>query len=384
MYIALFVAVLIVAVMFHEFGHFATAKACGMKCEKFFFGFGPTLWSTQRGETEYGVKLFPAGGFVKIIGMSAWEDTDPADAGRRFFEQPAWQRFIVLVAGSATHVVTAAVLLFVGLTAIGEPVVVVTNQIQRVVEDSPAEDAGLAEGDRIVAVDGQKTEEFAEVSELVTERGGETVPITVERDGSQLTLEVSLAERTSEGEEQGFLGVAPRSERRGQEAMSPGEAASSLVTGRWSLPNQAYLTVYGLGQAFSPDNLVAWVGSAEEGEERPAESLVSPVGIGQLVTSLGQDGDLFIVLVLLAHLNVVLGLVNLAPLPPLDGGHVAVLAVEESVNGARRLRGRVPDWRLNPAVLTPIALMVILVLVTLMVTAVYIDIVSPASELVPD
>lgn len=375
MYIALFVAVLIVAVMFHEFGHFATAKACGMKCEKFFFGFGPTLWSTQRGETEYGVKLFPAGGFVKIIGMSAWEDTDPADAGRRFFEQPAWQRFIVLVSGSATHVITAAVLLFVGLTVSGIPGV--SNQVESVVEDSPAQEAGLSSDDRVVAVDGEETENFAEVSDLVVERGGETVPITVERDGTERTLEVTLAERTSEeGEERGFLGIAPQPEK-----FSAGEAARSLVVGEWSLPRQAYLTVYGLGQAFSPDNLMAWVGSAEEGEERPQESLVSPVGIGQLVSSLGQGGDLFFVLLLLAHLNVVLGLVNLAPLPPLDGGHVAVLVVEESVNGARRLLGHAADWRLNPAVLTPIALMVILVLVTLMVTAVYIDIVSPASEL---
>lgn len=380
MYIALFVAVLIVAVMFHEFGHFATAKACGMKCEKFFFGFGPTLWSTQRGETEYGVKLFPAGGFVKIIGMSAWEETDPADAGRRFFEQPAWQRFVVLVAGSATHVVTAAVLLFVGLTVVGIPEA--SNQVARVVEDSPAEEAGLSPGDRIVAVAGEDTDAFEEVSDLVSQRGGETVPITVERDGGQRTLEVTLAEKSSEeGEERGFLGVAPQQRN---ETLSAGDGATSLVAGRWSLPNQAYLTVYGLGQAFSPDNLIAWVGSAEEGQERPAESLVSPVGIGQLVSSLGEGGNLFFVLLLLAHLNVVLGLVNLAPLPPLDGGHVAVLVVEESVNGARRLLGHAADWRLNPAVLTPIALMVILVLVTLMVTAVYIDIVSPADQLVPD
>lgn len=377
MYIALFVAVLIAAVMFHEFGHFATAKAFGMKCEKFFFGFGPTLWSTQRGETEYGVKLFPAGGFVKIIGMSAWEDTDPADAGRRFFEQPAWQRFIVLVAGSATHVITAAVLLFVALTAIGLPAGV-SNQVEAVVDGSPADEAGLSSGDRIVAVAGEDTEEFAEVSDLVTERGGETVPITVRRDGTERTLEVTLAEESPEGESGGFLGVRPR---RVNERLPAGEAARSLVVGDMSLPRQAQLTVYGLGQAFSPENLSAWLGSAEEGQERPQESLVSPVGIGQLVSGLGSGGNLFPVLLILAHLNIVLGLVNLAPLPPLDGGHVAVLVVEESVNGARRVAGRAADWRLNPAVLTPIALMVILVLVTLMVTAVYIDIVSPASEL---
>src|SRR3712207_1986431 len=115
MFVALFVILLVFAIMLHEFGHFATAKLFGMKVDKFFLGFGPTLWSFQRGETEYGVKALPAGGFVRIVGMNAAEEIDPADAGRTFHEQSAWKRAIVLVAGSFTHFVLAAVLVFSAL-----------------------------------------------------------------------------------------------------------------------------------------------------------------------------------------------------------------------------------------------------------------------------
>src|SRR3712207_9567628 len=103
MYVTIFIVTIVLVIMFHEFGHFATAKLFGMKAEKFFLGFGPTLWSVRRGETEYGVKAIPAGGFVKIAGMTRFEDADPADKGRLFYEQAAWKRILVLVAGSATH-----------------------------------------------------------------------------------------------------------------------------------------------------------------------------------------------------------------------------------------------------------------------------------------
>src|SRR3954464_3849459 len=98
--------------MLHEFGHFATAKRYGMKATKFFVGFGPTLWSTHRGETEYGVKAIPAGGFVKIIGMTQLEEIEPGGEDRVFYKQPAMHRFVVLVAGSVTHLVLAVLIMF--------------------------------------------------------------------------------------------------------------------------------------------------------------------------------------------------------------------------------------------------------------------------------
>src|SRR3712207_6579964 len=138
MYVTIFIVTIVLVIMFHEFGHFATAKLFGMKCEKFFLGFGPTLWSVRKGETEYGVKAIPAGGFVKIIGMSAYEEVDPADADRTFYSKPAWQRAIVLAAGSATHFIVAVALLFAALAFIGLPTDEVTSVIDRIVPNSPA------------------------------------------------------------------------------------------------------------------------------------------------------------------------------------------------------------------------------------------------------
>jgi RIP metalloprotease RseP len=115
----IFLVALLVSVMLHETGHFVTAKRFGMKCTRYFVGFGPTLWSTWRGETEYGIKALPLGGFVKIVGMTSLDEVDPEDEARPFRRAPAWQRLIVLAAGSFMHFVIAAVLIFSLALAIG-------------------------------------------------------------------------------------------------------------------------------------------------------------------------------------------------------------------------------------------------------------------------
>lgn len=376
MYVTIFIVSLIVVIMIHEYGHFITAKAFGMKAERFFLGFGPTLWSVQRGETEYGVKLIPAGGFVKIAGMSSYEDTDPADEGRRFFEKPAWQRLIVLVAGSVTHFIVAAVLLFAALAFVGLPFG--SNQIVAVSEGSPAEAAGLGDGDVIVAVDGVATGDFEAVRDAVQARGGQTVPIVVERGAATVELQATIDQRTVEGRQQGFLGVEPdRLIRR----LPVGEALAGTFTGDLSVGRLTSLTVQGLVQVFSPEGISQWIGSVSADQPRTAEGPMSVVGVGQVISTAGASGDLFVVIIIIAQLNIVLGLLNMLPLPPLDGGHVALLAVEESVNGVRRLRGTPPTWRIDPAVVTPIALGVILLFTALTITVVYMDIVNPASDL---
>ncbi|MGH3926194.1 MAG: M50 family metallopeptidase, partial [Pseudonocardiaceae bacterium] len=208
MFVTLFVVSIVAVIMFHEFGHFATAKLFGMKCEKFFLGFGPTLWSVKKGETEYGVKAIPAGGFVKIVGMSAYEEIDPADAGRTFHEQAAWKRAIVLVAGSATHFIVAVVLLFSALAFVGEPAGVTTT-IDLVTEGSPAAASGLRPGDRIVAVDGQRVEQFRAAQEIIGANAGKTIPIAIMRDGQPQQLRVTIAAQRPDGKPGGFLGVSP-------------------------------------------------------------------------------------------------------------------------------------------------------------------------------
>jgi membrane-associated protease RseP (regulator of RpoE activity) len=381
MYVTIFVLSVIAVIMFHEFGHFATAKAFGMKCEKFFLGFGPTLWSIRRGETEYGVKAIPAGGFVKITGMSRYEEIDPADVGRTFHEQKAWKRAIVLSAGSFTHFVVAWALLFGALAFIGLGSQVGTNGVAIVSEDSPAAEAGLAEGDRIVAVDGQATADFESVRAAVVPRGGETVTLTVERDGAQQQIPVEIASQTPSGEEAGFLGVGPEVETYPPQPLGVGDAFAETWNGDLSLWNLTRETMVGLARALSPAGLSAWLGTVGDEGPRSPEGPISLVGVGQAVSALGQSGDLFAVLAILASLNIVLGVLNMLPLPPLDGGHLAVLAIEESVNKTRRLRGKAGGWSLDPAKLMPIALAVIMFFVVLSLTALYVDIVKPASEL---
>lgn len=387
MYVTIFVVALVAAIMFHEFGHFASAKAFGMKVERFFLGFGPTLWSFQRGETEYGVKLVPAGGFVKIVGMTPFEEADPADRGRLFYEQPAWQRAIVLAMGSATHFLVAAGLVFVVLSFFDMPWR--PNTVADVVDGAPADEAGLRPGDAIVAVDGRTTDSFPEVVEALIDRGGETVPLTVERADERIDVTVELAATDPEGVERGFLGVeAPPVEMR---SMSAGEALVGVFSGDMSVPELTRLNLEGLAQAFSPSGISAWLGQLDDEGPRSPEGPMSLVGAGQIVNTLGDQGNVAAILVALASLNIVIGTLNMFPLPPLDGGHLAVLGVEEAVNRLRGLfrRGdtavgtvaRQDAWRIDPSVLTPVALGVILLMVTVFVTALYIDIVRPASEL---
>ena len=378
MYVAIFIAAIAAVIMFHEFGHFATAKLFGMKCEKFFLGFGPTLWSVRRGETEYGVKAIPAGGFVKIIGMSAYEQVDPADADRTFYSKPAWQRVIVLSAGSATHFILAVVLLFAALAFIGLPR---TNGIDAVVPGSPAAAAGLRAGDEIVAIDGRPVDRFGEVQEIVQASAGETVAVEVMRAGERVRLETVLATEDPDGRPGGFLGIRPAEII---EPVRPGRALIGTVSGDYSIVSITAATVEGLGRVLSPEGLARWFGSVDDPGPRDPEGLISLVGVGQAVNALGAQGEFFVILLVLAQLNITLGLVNMLPLPPLDGGHLAVLAVEESVNGVRRLRGRSGDrdrWRLDPSVIAPLTLAVILFFVVIGATALWMDITRPVSDL---
>ena len=375
MFILIFVLALAFVIMLHEFGHFITAKAFGMKVEKFFLGFGPTLWSVRRGETEYGVKAIPAGGFVKIIGMNQFEEVDPADAGRTFRDRVWWKRVIVLSAGSFTHFVVAWILLFGGLVAVGLPDVEATptNEINQVVEGSPADRAGLQPGDRIVAIDGQPVTDFDGVRAGLQGRAGETVSLTVERDGERLQLEPTLADQLPDGTRGAFLGVGPQPVMR---TYSVGEAAREVTVGDFSLPRLTGLTLGALGEAFRPSALAQWFSSIDDADREPTGP-TSLVGAGSAVNSAGRSGDLFAVIAILAELNIVLGTLNMLPLPPLDGGHVAVLAIEETVNGVRRRRGRAGRWHLDPAIITPVALAVIVFFVAISFTALYADIVNP-------
>jgi membrane-associated protease RseP (regulator of RpoE activity) len=221
--ILIFVLALLFSIMLHEAGHFFTAKKFGMKVTQFFVGFGQTLWSRRRGETEYGVKAIPAGGFVKIVGMTELEDVDPADEPRSFRRQPGWQRIIVLAAGSFMHFVLAFVLLFalaigIGLanpgtsTAVGAIDSCVPSSLTAGCTSSnpasPAKQVGLRAGDKIIAIGGTAVRDWTQMGKALRRQPpGQPVAITVQRDGKQLTRTSRLA--VIHGRRGSYLGVSP-------------------------------------------------------------------------------------------------------------------------------------------------------------------------------
>jgi len=207
--VILFVIALLTSVMLHEAGHFLTARAFGMKASQFFVGFGPTLWSFRRGETEYGVKAIPAGGFVKIIGMTHVEDIDPEDEPRAFWRQPAWQRFIVLVAGSTVHFILAFLIFIPAFALFDQPTGEVSTVVATVSEcvpktadaacapgdPAPAKAAGLRAGDKVVELNGSPVASW-EGFAVPLRRSTGPVQLVVERDGQRVPLTVAPARVT--------------------------------------------------------------------------------------------------------------------------------------------------------------------------------------------
>src|SRR5260370_40499817 len=210
--VAIFVVALLASIMLHEAGHFTTAKMFGMKATQFFVGFGRTVWSRQKGETEYGVKAIPAGGFVKIVGMTDLEDVDPADEPRSFRNQPGWQRIIVLAAGSFMHFVLALILLFALAIGIGQsnPNSTVISSITGCVPanasalssnnpcgghnlgKSPAKIAGLKPNDKIVSVAGKRISAWDQLHKVLKgQKAGVTIRMVVLRAGRDVRLSIT-------------------------------------------------------------------------------------------------------------------------------------------------------------------------------------------------
>jgi membrane-associated protease RseP (regulator of RpoE activity) len=359
----------IVAIVFfvtaHEFGHFLAAKAVGIKATEFFFGFGPKLWSFRRGETEYGVKLLPLGGYVKVVGMNPMEEVDPADEGRTYREKPFWKKSIVVLAGVGMNFLIAFLILFGILVSQG--IAQVTTNIDEVVptfegQPTPAAEAGLLPGDRVVSVDGEPTPDWTDVSSALATRPGETVELIIERAGQPITITVDLASRVNPetGATVGFLGVQPEFESR-----SVGFFEAFRLSGR-QLSIAVTSTFEVLGRIVHPDTIArlagAFVGNTDIPDEiRP----VSPIGVINIGTQLDELGVVNF-LFLLASVNVMLATLNVLPLYPLDGGHFAVALYEKI---ARR--------PVNIKVLAPVAAVVILLFGFLGLVGIILDIVNP-------
>jgi membrane-associated protease RseP (regulator of RpoE activity) len=384
--ILIFVLALLFSVMLHEAGHFFTAKKFGMKATQFFVGFGQTLWSTRRGETEYGVKAIPAGGFVKIVGMTELEDVDPADEPRSFRRQPGWQRIIVLAAGSFMHFVLAFVLLFalavgIGLagastsTAVGAIDTCVPSSLTAVCKASnpasPAKKAGIRAGDKIIAVAGVPVHNWTQMGRALRRQpAGQPVAITVQRDGKRLTLTSRLA--VIHGRPGSYLGVSPvvvfqRTGPIGAVTYAGGKFGQILAGSAGvvaSLPKAV------------PDLFAKNRGSGPGGQ---VTSVVGAADItGQVVASpIGWQARVAVVMLIVASLNIFVGAFNLLPLLPLDGGHLAIVIYERCRAWLARLRGKPDPGPVDFRRFVPVSVGVFALLVGFGLLLIMADIVNP-------
>jgi membrane-associated protease RseP (regulator of RpoE activity) len=381
--VLIFVVGILVVVMIHESGHFLMAKLFDFKATKFFVGFGPTLWSTRKGETEYGVKALPLGGFVKIIGMNPYEEVRPEDQARSYPNKPKWQRALVLVAGSATHWLIAFVLLVVMFAFIGEPSGPPTTQIAGVSARSPAALAGFEAGDRVVGIVGAEIDSWDDISDYIKAHAGDRVTFRVEREGKLMNVDATIGraifdERgnvgpysidgdelraTREGEtERGFLGIAPQ---RAVIRQGLVEAIGSAGEATW---DGTVGSVKGIGEVFSqvaPGGQL-WEALRGTGERDITEGPLGIVGAGRLAGESAEQGRYFELLGLIVGFTIFVGIMNLLPLPPLDGGHLAVVAWE-AITGKR----------VDVRKLIPVAAAVISFFVVLFLAVLYLDLARP-------
>ena len=384
----IFLVALLVSVMLHETGHFVTAKWFGMKATRYFVGFGPTLWSRQRGETEYGIKALPVGGFVKIVGMTSLDEVEPEDEPRSFRRAPGWQRLIVLAAGSFMHFVIAAVLLFGLALSIG-------TEYQCTSAKSPAEVAGLKVGDKVTSFDGTQVSSWNQLSkEIVKAKPGVPVTLTVLRNGQSLTLHTALAEVPGHGS---YFGIAPTNATSTQigtvtTCVPPNEQALTGTVFQRQSPLGAIKYV-GTGFSEVVTGSVSAIGQlpaaipslfASDRSSTAAGNVSSVVGAaretGQAVAAdVGWEYKVSFVLLLVASLNIFVGLFNLLPLLPMDGGHIAVVIWERIKAWFFRLR-RLPDpGMVDYRKLVPLSFSVFLVLVVFGVMLILADIVNPVN-----
>ncbi|MEY4136672.1 MAG: hypothetical protein RL205_800 [Actinomycetota bacterium] len=432
--ILLFVIVIGGSIALHEFGHLIPAKAFGVRVSEYMIGFGPTLWSRVKGDTRYGLKAIPLGGYIRMIGMlppakgdgagtarrmstgrfaimvadarkASVEEIEPGDENRVFYNLPVRKRITIMLGGPTMNLLLAFVLFAIMLVGIGLPQPTLT--VSRVVPCTPsaqqplatplpsgecptgslagpAQAAGLLVGDTITAVDGTPTSSWDDMTEWIRAHGDQSVTITVDRGGQALDLVVNVAnvERpeydangvpTGATVTSGFMGVSP-----GVEYVSAGW--SSVPSYMWNITVASVKGLISLPvrlYELVKDTLIG-------GQERAIDGPVSVVGvtrIGGEVAAMDQPlvAKAATFLGLAASLNLFLFLFNLIPVLPLDGGHVAGALYEGVRRRVARMAGRPDPGPVDVARLLPVAYVVAGVLLAMGVIVIWADLVRPIS-----
>lgn len=282
-----------ILIFVHEFGHFIAAKSCGIQVNKFALGMGPAFFKKQKGETEYSLRILPIGGFCAMEG----EDED-SDNPRAFNKKKAWQKAIVVCAGAVMNIILAIILMCIVTYTIG----VATTAIGSFVEGSPAQEAGLQKGDKIVQIDNKEIKKWDDVSgSLGGKKKGDTVNIVFERDGNRETVTTTLMEES----DRAMIGISPEMKK------DAGAAISKGFTSTWGLTKSMYKVI---------KQLVVGEVSTKE--------LSGPVGIVYMVNESANNGFIYL-LYLMALISLNLGIFNMLPFPALDGGRLIFIIIRK-------------------------------------------------------
>jgi len=413
----LFFALIMVSIALHEIGHLVPAKIFGVKVTQYFVGFGRTIWSRKRGETEYGFKLFPLGGYVRLVGMyppekqsdkpKGWltrladrarsyeyEEITPADDGRLFHQKPVWQKVIVMLGGPAMNLLLAfsiflGINLFHGtwqstlnVTVVND-CVIPAGRTPATCQDgdpqTPAKQAGVMVGDKVVAFNGHRVSTWDELTDLIRANRDGAATLTVERDGRTMELPTvntiiqSVPDRLDPTSrvEAGFLGVSPSRELvRGGVIETAGQM--------WNITRMSLVAL----ASFPVRVWNVGVGLAT-GAERDINSPISVVGASRVAGEIAVADSVPIQdrvaswLSLLGSVNLFVALLNLVPLLPLDGGHIAGALYEALRRGLARLRGKSDPGPVDTAKMLPVAYLVGGFLLIGGVVLILADIISP-------
>ena len=427
--VLLFTVGVALSVGLHELGHLIPGKLYDVKVTQYFIGFGKTLWSRRRGETEYGVKAIPLGGYVKLVGMlppapdadpdkvpsrntgmfaqlvsdaraAEYEHVAPEDHDRLFYKLPWYKRVVIMGSGVAINLVLAFILFAVVFMGHGIPVATTTvakvsdcvvavtkanlNKPPRkcTADDpvAPARTAGFQQGDRFVSFNGRPVREWSQVQHEIRANGAKAATVVVERDGSRVTLHprtvVSTSTDLKTGKrivKAGFLGVTPTTVVQQQ---SVGFVVSTMADGTWE-------TLKTIGAM--PQKLYHVARAALGMEQRDPNGPMSVVGAGRVAGEMASEDTVpvsdrfFSLLLLLAGLNLFLGMINLVPLPPFDGGGIATTIYEAIRRGLARALGRPDPGAVDSAKLLPVTYAMAAVILVMSVILVYADIVAPVS-----
>ncbi len=290
-----------VLVTVHEFGHFITAKLTGMKVEEFSIGFGPTIYQQQEGETLYSLRMLPLGGYNKIAGM---DPDDPEDPERGFNSKPVSSRMLVILAGSLMNILLPVLIFFGLFLAFGMDVPENKPVLGQIIEGYPAEQSGLKEGDRILSINGKSVHEWLDIRKNIADSGMQPIPFEIQRDTEKLTITVTPGVNPETGKP--FIGVVSSLKNV---RLTPVQAVVASVTATKNIIKNMYASLY---------HMVTGKTKAE---------FSGPVGVAKMAGEVAHKGfDRLMQFTAMLSLN--LAIINLLPLPALDGGHFLILLIE--------------------------------------------------------